>query len=87
MRGRLNEDVYKFYETDIHDGELPDVRLVDGSRPAPLGEPAHPWELQVPYSIPADLVILDAFDQFVWYVYYSSLRRVSVDFPSDDPLF
>lgn len=34
-----------------------------------------------------ELTILDAFDQYVWRVAYSSTRLVLIDFPSNDPLF
>jgi hypothetical protein len=41
----VGEQEYHFFaEADIHDAELLDVRVIDGSRPVPLGEPARPWQ-------------------------------------------
>lgn len=43
LRGRVSEQAYGFFaDVDIHDAELLDVRVIDGSRPVPLGEPAAP---------------------------------------------
>jgi hypothetical protein len=88
LRGRVGEQVHDFFaNTDIHDAELLDVHIIDGSRPAPLCEPARPWQSLTAHPVRVKLMILDALDQYVWRVVYSSTRLVLIDFPSDDPLF
>jgi hypothetical protein len=88
LRGRVGDAAYKFFvEADVHDAELLDVRIVDGSRPAPLGEPARPWQSLTAYPVRVEVAILDAQDEYVWRLVYSSTRTVLIDFPSDDPLF
>ena len=88
IRTRISEYAYNFFaEADIHDAELMDLRIVDGSRPAPLGQPGRPWNCVIPNPVRVELTLLDAYDQCVWRLEYSSTRLVLVDFPSDDPLF
>jgi hypothetical protein len=88
LRRRVGEEAYKFFaDANVHDAELLDVRIVDGSRPAPLGEAARPWQSLMAYPVRVELTILDAHDENVWRVVYSSTRSVLIDFPSDDPLF
>lgn len=84
----MGEQAYDFFvNTDIHDAELLDVRVIDGSRPAPLGEPARLWQSMTACPVRVELTILDARDQYVWRLVYSSTRLVLIDFPSDEPLF
>ena len=33
------------------------------------------------------LEVLDAYDKIVWYLRYMNVRRVVVDFPTQEPLF
>jgi len=88
LRGRVGEEAFMFFaEADIHDAELLDLRVVDGSRPAPLGEPARPWQSLSEYPVRVELTLLDAQDENVWRIVYSTARSVVVDFPSNDPLF
>jgi hypothetical protein len=88
LRERVGDAAYKFFaEIDVHDAELLDVRIVDGSRPAPLGEPARPWQSLTAFPVRAEMGILDAQDEYVWRLVYSSTRTVLIDFPSGDPLF
>jgi hypothetical protein len=45
LRGRVDDEAYRFFtDADIHDAELLDLRISDGSRPASLSEPARPWQ-------------------------------------------
>jgi hypothetical protein len=47
---RLNPDAHTFFlEADVHDGELLDLVVEDGSRPAPLSEPVRPWKTTMRY--------------------------------------
>lgn len=39
------------------------------------------------YPVRVELTILDANDEYVWHVAYSSTRSVLINFPSDEPLF
>lgn len=88
LRDRVAENAFKFFaDADLHDAELLDLRVVDGSRPAPLGEPARPWQSLTAYPVRVELTILDAHDEHVWHLVYSATRSVLVDFPSNDPLF
>lgn len=84
----MSEEAYLFFdEADVHDGELLELRLVDASRPAPLSDPSRPWRTVVTFPVKAELAVLDAADQFVWHVSYSTLRRVTVDYPGEQALF
>jgi len=88
IKTRLNEDVYSFFaDADLHDGELLELRVIDGSRPAPLSAPAHEWQTVIGYPVKAELAVLDAMDEFVWRVSYSALRRIVVEFPGNEALF
>jgi len=88
LRGRIGEQAYDFFaETDIHDAELIDVRIIDGNRPAQLEEPVRPWQNLMPYPVRIELTVLDARERYVWRVVYSSVRSALIDFPSSDPLF
>jgi len=88
LRSRFAPHVFDFFaHADIHDGELIKLNVIDGSRPAPLGKPSRRWTNQKNHPVRVDLTILDAHDKLVWELSYSSLRRVLVDFPSDEPLF
>src|SRR5205814_9867442 len=84
IRGRLSEAAYSFFnEADVHDGELMELRLIDGSRPAPLSASVREWQTVVSYPVKAELAVLDAVDQFVWHVSYSALRRAVIDYPGE----
>jgi hypothetical protein len=88
LRDRIADAAYTFFaEADIHDAELLDLRTIDGSRPAPLGEPARPWQSPTEWPVRVELTMLDAYDEKVWQIVYSCTRSILVDFPSDDPLF
>jgi hypothetical protein len=84
----LSQDAYSFFKGfDLHDGELFELRLIDGSRPAPLSAPARPWKTVMSYPVNVRLAVLDATDQFLWHLSYSNVRRVVIDYPSDEKLF
>lgn len=86
LRGRMEPDTYAFFaEADVHDGELLDFTVVDGSRPAPLGEPARQWT-SVPLPVVVVLRVLDAWDRHVWTLRYTQVRRVDVRYASDAEL-
>ena len=88
IKTRLNEDIYSFFaDADLHDGELLELRVIDGSRPAALSAPAHEWQTVIGYPVKAELAVLDAMDEFVWRVSYSALRRIVVEFPGNEALF
>ena len=86
LRHRLPPDAFEFFaEADVHDGELLDFSVVDGSRPAPLGEPARRWVSTLDYPVSATLRVLDAADAFVWTLSYSHVRRLTMSFSGDEP--
>ena len=88
LRPRLSEDCYKFFaEADVHDGELLDLVLTDGSRPAPVSEPVRAWASSGDNPIRASLEVLDSYDKMIWRLAYKRVRRVVVDFPTEEPLF
>jgi hypothetical protein len=88
LRGRLDDKAFAFFdEADVHDGELLELHIMDGSRPAPLSSPARPWATPMNCPVKVELAVLDASDQFVWRLSYSVLRRVVVDFPGGEALF
>jgi hypothetical protein len=88
LRTRLSEDAFHFFmDADVHDGELLELVIEDGSRPAPLSEPARPWNTPKDFPVRVRLSVLDALDKLVWTLSYNTVRRVMVDFPSEQPLF
>ena len=88
LRPRLGEDAFKFFaEADVHDGELLDLVLTDGSRPAPVSEPVRAWDKAGDNPIRASLEVLDSYDKTIWRLSYKNVRRIVVDFPTAQPLF
>jgi hypothetical protein len=88
LRSRLDDEAFVFFdEADVHDGELLELRIMDGSRPAPLTSPARPWETSMNYPVRVELAVLDAKEEFLWRLSYTGLRRVIVDFPGEQTLF
>lgn len=88
LRQRVSPLVFDFFSSaDIHDGELLDVRVIDGSRSAPIGEPVRWWSRSNEYPVRVELSILDEYDKLIWDLSYSGLRRVVIDYPSAEPLF
>src|SRR5215813_5249482 len=87
LRPRLTEQAYAFFtDESLHDGELLELRVIDGSRPAPLNaEVRRPWHSSNDNPVRVEMTVLDAYD--VWRLSYAHLRRVMVDFPSDQRLF
>ena len=82
LRDRLPAAVMFFFEeADVHDGHLAEFRVFqpqfnawDGSR-----DTEHP--------VRVDLVVREEGGRGSWRVKYSQVRRVTVDYPSDAPLF
>lgn len=63
LRGRLNESAFRFFsEADVHDGELLDLAIADGSRPARLSEPVRVWKRSGDNPVRARLTVLDSYD-------------------------
>ena len=88
LRPRVSPSAFDFFSSaDIHDGELLEVQVADGSRPAPIGTPTRRWSRSNQFPVRLQLKILDAYDKLIWELYYSTLRRVVIDYPSSDPLF
>ena len=88
LRGRLSDEAFSFFDqADIHDGELLNFQIVDGSRPPPSSDPTKPWETSMNHPVRAELTVLDAKGEFVWHLSYSALRRVVVDYPGQETLF
>src|SRR6266853_4555318 len=88
LRPRLGSDAHRFFaEADVHDGELLDLVIADGSRPAPLPEKARPWTEPGNYPVQVRIEVLDSYDKLVWRLWYKNVRRLIVDFPTQEPLF
>jgi len=67
LRPRLGSDAHRFFaEADVHDGELLDLVVADGSRPAPLPEKARPWTKPGNYPVQVRIEVLDSYDKLVW---------------------
>lgn len=88
LRPRVPPQVFDFFaKADVHDGELLDVRIVDGSRPAPLGKKPRRWRINTNFPVRVELKVLDAYDELVWDLSYCGVRRALIDYPSAEPLF
>jgi hypothetical protein len=88
LRPKLTSEVYRFFtEADVHDGELLEFAVLDGSRPAPIGEKGRPWSTARNYPVQVRMEVLDSWDKTVWRLSYKNVRRLIVDFPTDQPLF
>jgi len=88
LRPRLPEHVFAFFDrADIHDGELLHVHIRDGSRVAPLDRLPRPWIVPGDHPVRMEIAILDVYDRRAWTLRYGAIRRILVDFPSDQPLF
>jgi hypothetical protein len=88
LRNRIDPSAFHFFsDADVHDGELLNLVITDGSRPAPLSDPPQPWDSKLDYPVRANLEVLDSYEKLVWKVSYEALRRVLVDYPTDTPLF
>ncbi len=87
LKDRLSEEAYGFFDqADVHDGELLEFRIIDGSRPAPLSGPKLAWETPTNYPVKIELAVFDAWDRFIWRLSYSTLRRTVVDFPGQEAM-
>ena len=85
LRGRLQPGAFSFFsEADVHDGELMEFRVVDGSRPAPLREPARAWSAWLDHPVSVSLQVLDAWDKLLWSLQYKEVRKVAVNYSSED---
>jgi hypothetical protein len=88
LRNRLDPVVFAFFaEADVHDGELLGLTILDGNRPAPLGEPAREWAYEPGCPVRVTLRVLDAHDRLVWTLRYSTVRRLLVQYSADADLF
>ncbi len=88
LEQKLSAETFSFFkEADIHDGELMQLQLKDGSRPAPLDKPKARWQCSFSFPVQASLQILDAYDVNLWVIEYSVIKRFSVDYPSEQPTF
>jgi hypothetical protein len=88
LRDRVNAEAFRFFsEADVHDGELLEFSVLDGSRCAPPGEAGRPWETRDDYPVRVSLRVLEASDRLVWRLRYSAVRRVAVQYPGQADLF
>jgi hypothetical protein len=88
VRSRLSQEAFQFFrDADVHDGELLELVIADGSRPAPLSEPVRPWRTPHNHPVTVKLSVLDGWDKLVWRISYKTVRRVLVDYPTESPLF
>jgi len=88
LRRRLSKRTCLFFDrADVHDGELLYVRVDDGNRPAPLSHKVRPWRVAKPFPVGVALSVLEGDEAYLWTIRYSRVRRVLIDFPTEDPLF
>ena len=79
LRPRLAADAFGFFESaDVHDGAMLHLRLGQGT-----SEPAEQRRLRL---VAVELAVRE-WSGTLWTLRYADVRRVLVDFPSDDPLF
>jgi hypothetical protein len=84
LRDRFDPEVFHFFgEADVHDGELLEFTVTDGSRSAPLGSPARKWERAPGFPVTVVLRVLDSWDRYVWTLRYSGVRRVETHYAAD----
>ena len=84
LRGRLEPATFAFFaDADVHDGELLDFTITDGSRPAPLGEAKRQWGSREGLPVVVVLRVLDAWDRYVWTIRYAGVRRTEAHYASD----
>jgi hypothetical protein len=76
-----------FADADVHDGELMDLQVVDGSRPAPPDQPVRPWVTPTDYPVVVSLTVLEATDRRLWTLTYRGVRRARLDYLNDEGLF
>jgi hypothetical protein len=87
LRPLLSADAFVFFRDDeLHDGELLDLQILDGSRPAPPQETPRPWKAPLNHPVKVRLSVLDGWGKTIWHLSYSTVRRVLVDYPSDETL-
>jgi hypothetical protein len=88
LRHRVDREAFEFFaEADVHDGELLDLTVKDGNRPAPLGEPAREWTSQPGFPIRVVLRVIDAADRLVWTLRYSEVRNLKINYSAEADLF
>lgn len=88
LRNRVNPAAFEFFAGgDVHDGELLDLTVTDGNRPAPLGEPARQWSSEPGFPVRVALRVLDAADLLVWTLRYSEVRHLSINYNAEADLF
>ena len=89
LQPRLANDVYDFFaEADVHDGELTDLSVSDGRKPGPvLSESKTPWTELKNYPVAVTLEVLESDEKITWRLSYKKVRRLVVDFPTQEPLF
>jgi hypothetical protein len=87
LRDSLSDEDLSFFAAPdaLHDAELIDMIILDGSRPAPLSDPPRPWILPGNHPVQVKLRLLDADEALLWTLAYTGVRRILVDFPSDSP--
>jgi hypothetical protein len=84
LRNRVPPRVFSFFsEADVHDGELLEFAVTDGSRPAPLGRPKRRWRAKR-LPVVVLLRVLDSWDRFVWTLRYTGVRRVETRYAADE---
>jgi hypothetical protein len=97
LRPRLPKHVFAFFESaDVHDGKLIHLRVRDfdpvatNQVPPPKAIDADredeegPWE--GPYRVGVELAVR-AWTRAEWTLRYAHIRRILVDYPSEQPLF
>jgi hypothetical protein len=82
LRDRLPAAVMFFFEeADVHDGQLGEFRVFQPALEVWDGSP------DTEHPVGVDLVVHEDRGRGSWRVKYSSVRRVTADYPSDTPLF
>lgn len=84
LRNRVGPEEFAFFlDADVHDAELLEFTVLDGSRPAPLGSRGREWHNDEEFPVRVVLRVLDGRDKYVWTLRYWDVRRVETRFSSD----
>lgn len=84
----MSPSAFRFFaDADVHDGELMDLQVIDGSRPAPPDQAVRPWVTRTDHPVVVTLTVLEATDRRLWTLTYRGVRRARVDYLNDEGLF
>jgi hypothetical protein len=83
LGGRVSAESLAFFaEADVHDGQLVELRVAQ-----PAERVAWNGTIEAEHPVEVQLTVREERGENTWTLKYSRVRRVLVDYPSEDPLF